>query len=181
MSGPIRQVIGPTKARLRKLIETGGAVLSASFLIDAEKSEQENLQILTQNKFALEILLERISTCVELLRSKNSEWSELMRELEGPALISEEEQYAKVTDDTSGFVVVMLEGVDQLAELRTLLSELELSIENLESNVSSLSLRSSRTGDHHLESESPGDNVGSSKSSKSRHGSADRQPFQESD
>ena len=83
MSGPIRRLIGPTKSRLLKYIETANGLMERKPVetqLDEEESEAED--------FA-----NRISTNIALLEKCNSDWSNILKELKDDAKVTEEREY----------------------------------------------------------------------------------------
>jgi len=57
MSGPIRQLIGPTRARLKKYLEEAATLLST----DAKETTSED------NKFRIEEVIARITSSILIL------------------------------------------------------------------------------------------------------------------
>jgi len=72
MSGPIRKLLGPTKARIQGYIKNAGILLTASIDKDLEMEEM-----------AIEDLAQRLETNVASLERCNNEWKTLLKDLKG--------------------------------------------------------------------------------------------------
>ena len=84
MSGPIRRLLGPTKARLQGYIKQAKTIFSLPIDVsDLEKEETD-----------LEDLIQRLSTNISLLERCNKEWTTLLNELlKGDDKVAEEKEY----------------------------------------------------------------------------------------
>ena len=108
MSGPIRKLIGPAKFRLLRYIETANGLMEkrpVETLLDEEESEAED--------FA-----NRISTTITLLEKCNDDWSNILKELKDDAKVTEEREYARVTEGEDGLIETLLNGKEVLARLK---------------------------------------------------------------
>ena len=83
MSGPLRKIIGPTKACLQQYIE------SANSLLENKPKEQK----LDEYKSEVEYFLNRLMTNVSLLEKCNKDWSNVLKEAKGDAKATEEKEY----------------------------------------------------------------------------------------
>ena len=108
MSGPIRKLIGPAKFQLLRYIETANGLMEkrpVETLLDEEESEAED--------FA-----NRISTTITLLEKCNDDWSNILKELKDDAKVTEEREYARVTEGEDGLIETLLNGKEVLARLK---------------------------------------------------------------
>ncbi|MCP3664057.1 MAG: DUF1759 domain-containing protein [Gammaproteobacteria bacterium] len=144
MSGALRQVIGPTRSRLAKLLESADEEMSIVSLYDSGLSQSENLQHLNRKKYHLQTLIARIEAAVSILDTKNNEWGQLLSQLDGDRLSAEEKILKQFMDDSDGFIIVMLNGRDALAQLQVRLSEVDHTIGNVAELESHTSHRSSQ-------------------------------------
>ena len=71
MSGPIRRLLGPTKARLQGCIKQ----LTTLFMVPINESD------LDKEETQLGYLMQRLSTNIALLERCNEEWTTLLTEL----------------------------------------------------------------------------------------------------
>ena len=111
MSGPIRKLIGPTKTRALGYIQEAGAALALP-LDDDTLDESEN---------TCEDLFNRLTRCVTLLEKCNSDWTSLLKTVQGD---EEEREYDRVSDGEQGLVQILLDSNDTLAQLTTRISRL---------------------------------------------------------
>ena len=74
-------------------------------LLDEEESEAED--------FA-----NRISTAIALLEKCNDDWSNILKELKDDAKVTEEREYARVTEGEDGLIETLLNGKEVLARLK---------------------------------------------------------------
>jgi len=79
MSGPLRMMIGPARARLQEYLE------EASLLLLGKK------KILGEDETRLEELRERITVTCSLLERCNRDWANLSKDLRGEEKAKEEE------------------------------------------------------------------------------------------
>ncbi len=136
MSGGIRQVIVPTWARLEKHLEAldlDPQSYGTGFRFDSSTSHNEALQALNERKFTLQTVVGRIQNSVSILESKLKAWEDLLQTMEGDEYEKENEIFMKTSDV---FVPVMLDGKEKLIELNVRLAEIEQSIDNIDSNIS---------------------------------------------
>ena len=108
MSGPIRKLIEPAKSRLLRYIGTANGLMEkrpVETLLNEEESEAED--------FA-----NRISTTITLLEKCNDDWSNILNELKDDAKVTEEREYACVTEGEDGLIETLLNGKEVLARLK---------------------------------------------------------------
>ena len=86
MSGPIRRLLGPTKARLQGYIKQARII----FMVPINVSDLEKEEV------ALEDLIQRLSTNIALLERCNKEWTTLLNELKGDDKLKEEKEYVRL-------------------------------------------------------------------------------------
>ena len=108
MSGPIRKMIGPAKARLQQYIE------SANSLLENKPKEQE----LDEYESEVEDFLSRLTTNVSLLEKCNKDWSNILKETKGDAKVNEEKEYSRATDGENGFIEVMFIANEVISRLK---------------------------------------------------------------
>ncbi len=140
MSGPYRQMIGPTKHRLQSLLLSNQETTIRSY--DSQKSKHENLQMLNKTKHDLNNWIGKLESSVSILEKQHSDWTAFLQQLEGAEFKTEEALYMKTsegTPDNIGYVSIMLEGKEKIVELRVRLTEIDQTIDNVETNVSSVS------------------------------------------
>ncbi|XP_065891574.1 uncharacterized protein [Dysidea avara] len=108
MSGPIRKIIGPAKARLQQYIE------SANGLLENKPKEQE----LDEYESEVEDFLNRLTTNVSLLEKCNKDWSNVLKEAKGDAKATEEKEYSRATDGETGFIELMFAANEVISRLK---------------------------------------------------------------
>jgi len=106
MSGPIRRMIGPAKARLQQYVE------SANSLLENKPKEQE----LDEYESEVEDFLSRLTTNVSLLEKCNKDWSNILKETD--TKVKEEKEYSRATDGENGFIEVMFIANEVISRLR---------------------------------------------------------------
>ena len=137
MSGPLRQYIGPCKARLKDLLATANTPEFTTFVaVDPTLPKADNVQHLRQQIFNTLSLLTKIDKAATQLDQKNSEWSQFMGPLTGDRLAAEEAIYEKTASGDDGFVTIAVLGHEKAIELDVRLKELELLISTLQSSSS---------------------------------------------
>ncbi|MCP3662599.1 MAG: DUF1759 domain-containing protein, partial [Gammaproteobacteria bacterium] len=104
--------------------------------MDPLKSKNENLQALTQLKYEILPLIEKMDKAVTLLHTKNDEWDALLQSLETESQVRENELYTKNAEGEDGFIQVMLSGEDVMIELRNRVAEIDHAISTLEAGES---------------------------------------------
>ena len=82
MSGPIRRLLGPTKAQLQGYIKQARTI----FMVPINVSDLEGEEV------GLEDLIQQISTNITLLKRCNKDWTTLLNELKGEEHIKEEKE-----------------------------------------------------------------------------------------
>ena len=85
MSGPIRKLLGPTKARLQGYLKDSKLIFASP--VSENLDEEEEL---------IEDLLQRLSTNVALVEKCNDEWKSLLgsKDLKDDSKTVEEKEYA---------------------------------------------------------------------------------------
>ena len=113
MSGPIRRLLGPTKARLQGYIKKVKLVFSTP--IDESDLDTEETTI--------EDLLQRISTNITLLERCNDDWMKLLKELKGDEKAVEEKEYLWAAEDDDGLIELLLDSRETGARLQARLAK----------------------------------------------------------
>ena len=100
MSGPIRKLLVPTKARLQGYLKDSKAIFASP--ISENLDEEEEL---------VEDLLQRLSTNVALLEKCNDEWKSLLgsKDLKGDSKTVEEKEYAWAIEGEGGIIELQLD------------------------------------------------------------------------
>ena len=88
MSGPLRKLLGPSKARLKKYMEEAEQLLSQSVEEKTMEGEEE----------IVESLVERMNNSVAIVERCNGDWASLLRTLKGEAKVTEEEEQSRAAD-----------------------------------------------------------------------------------
>ena len=107
MSGPLRRLIGPAKARLLRYLKEAAPLLTVSV---EEKTMEEQ-------EFTIEELIKRINTTICLLERCNRDWASLLKEIDGEERTKEEAEYQKVTEGSESFIEVLLDAGEIIARL----------------------------------------------------------------
>ena len=108
MSGPIKKLIGPTKARLQRYIEEASSLL---VLRIEEKSSEED-------EICVEEVIARINTNVSLLERCNRDWSSLLRDLKSKERSKEEKEYQRVADGSEGYIEILMDTNEMVVRLQ---------------------------------------------------------------
>ena len=108
MSGPIRRLLGPTKARLQGYIKIANTILERPVNeTDLDKEETE-----------LEDLIHRFSTNITLLERCNQEWTTLVSLMEtGDEKTAEEKEYLWAMDGDEGIIELLLDSKEAVSHL----------------------------------------------------------------
>ena len=124
MSGPIRKLIGPTKARLLRYTRDVEELLLAR--INDKHIEEEEINV--------EELIDRFSTNISILERCNHDWVSLLREMHGEAEDAEEKEQTRVAKGTKGYFEVLINASEVVSRLK---SRLKLNVlkEKLNSRI----------------------------------------------
>ena len=114
MSGHIRKLIGPSKARLQGYYDEANKLLSSP--VQEETMQDEEL--------ISEDLIERMNTNLNLLERCNRDWGNLLKDLSGEEKAAEEKEYNRVAGGNEGFVEMMLNSNEAVARLRARLRQI---------------------------------------------------------
>ncbi len=128
MSGPLRQVIGPAKARLTSYLSE---VKDPHPLVDDAESLPDQLRALGTLRAALVYENTRINRLTTLLDGKNSEWGRLLSSLDIDDQKEEEKLYDKTALGANGFLAVCTAAEEKLDLLQTWLSEVDATVASL--------------------------------------------------
>ncbi len=124
MSGTIRQLIGPAKARLSVTIDTIKGLMEPD-VVDQEDPKKLSLQIGTQ--------IRKCNIHLDNLQKYMSNWQELILETEDDtAKQAEEGLFKQQVVDDGGLQGTIMDAMEQLAETESLLEELRGKIEHLD-------------------------------------------------
>ncbi len=121
MSGPLRQIIGPTKTRLAEYIDN---VTDPRPLLDPSQSHEQNLQRLNDLKYNSQFEKDRIEKAIHLLDRKNSEWSKYIQQLSGNDKKQEDDLYSTFSSGTDGFIGIWNKAEEKISLLCTLEAEI---------------------------------------------------------
>ena len=97
MSGPIRRLLGPTKAHLLGYVKKARTIFSAP--IDEKDLDKEETMV--------ENVLQRITTNLILLKRCNSDWLTLLKELKGDEKAVEEREYVWAIEGDDGLIELL--------------------------------------------------------------------------
>ena len=114
MSGPIRKLLGPTKAQLQGYLKDSKLIFASS--IDENLDEEE----------LVEDLLQRLSTNVALLEKCNDEWKSLLgsKDLKGDSKTVQEKEYAWAIEGEGGIIELQLDAREVIARLQARLNRI---------------------------------------------------------
>jgi hypothetical protein len=108
MSGPLRQIIGPTKSRLKDQTKEGQNLLKAT----------DRSQTFVSKARAI---IFKINRSIGILEAQNEKWSELIIYEQGDALQKEYDQFVSVADN---FIAIIQQG-------REISDDLEIALINI--------------------------------------------------
>ena len=109
MSGPIRKLIGPAKARLQRYIEEASSVLSSG--VEDKTLEEDEIRV--------EEVIARINTNVSLLERCNHDWSSLLKDLKTEDRSKEEKEYQRVAEGSEGYIEILMDANEMVARLQS--------------------------------------------------------------
>ena len=113
MSGPIRRLLGPTKARLQSYIKKAKTILERP--VDETDLDQEETEV--------DDLIHRFSTNIALLERCNQEWTTLVNVMKaGDEKETEEKEYLWATDGDGGLIELLLDSKETTAHLEARLA-----------------------------------------------------------
>ena len=115
MPGPIRKLLGPTKARLQGYLQDSKLIFASSM----DKNLDEEVEL-------VEDLLQRLSTNVALLEKCNDEWKSLLgsKDLKGESKAVEQKEYACAIEGEGGIIELQLDAREVIARLQARLNRL---------------------------------------------------------
>ena len=109
ISGPIRHLLGPTKAHLQSYIKQARTL----FMVPINESD------LDKEKTQLEDLIQQLSTSIALLERCNKEWTTLLTELlKGEEKMVEEKECLWAADGNDTFIELLLDSNGIVARLQ---------------------------------------------------------------
>jgi len=109
MSGPIRKLVGPARARLQNYIEEASSILLGS--LDDKNAEEEEIR--------LDELVIRIKTTCGILERCNTDWSNLLKDLKGEEKAKEEKEFQRFTEGGDGYLEVFLDANETVSRLES--------------------------------------------------------------
>jgi len=98
MSGSLRKLLGPSKARLKKYIKKAEQLLS---LPVEEKTMEEEEEV-------IEDLVERMNNNISVVERCINDWMTLLWSLKEEAKVTEEEEQSRAADGKEGYVEILL-------------------------------------------------------------------------
>lgn len=107
MSGHIRKLIGPAKARAQGYIEDTTTLLQRPL----------NDDVLDELEDSCEDLSNRVTRCLDMLTKCNDDWAAVLKDLQGDDRAAEIAEYDRVCDGPDGLVQILLSANDALAGL----------------------------------------------------------------
>ena len=119
MSGPLRQLIGPTKARLLRYFDEVNTIFERN-VEDGEDTEDIDIRV-----SQLVHLSSRIQKGCRLLERRNNDWANILKDLQDDDRTAEEQIYASVAEGETGFIAVLLDCYDMEVKIETQLSRLD--------------------------------------------------------
>ena len=108
MSGPIKKLIGPAKARLQRYIEEASSLLVLR--IEEKSSEEDEIHV--------EEVIAHINTNVSLLERCNRDWSSLLKDLKSEECNKEEKEYQRVADGSEGYIEILMDANEMVVRLQ---------------------------------------------------------------
>ena len=111
MSGPLRQLIGPTKARLLRYFD------EANTIFERNVEDEEDIKDIDVRISQLVDLSSRIQKGCRLLERCNNDWANIMKDLQDDDRTAEEQIYASVVEGETGFIAVLLDCHDMEAKI----------------------------------------------------------------
>ena len=108
MSGPIKKLIGPAKARLQRYIEEASSLLVLR--IEEKSSEEDEIRV--------EEVIAHINTNVSLLERCNRDWSSLLKDLKSEERSKEEKEYQRVADGSKGYIEILMDANEMVVRLQ---------------------------------------------------------------
>ena len=124
MSGPIRKLLGPTKARLQGYIKNARVI----FMTPVSNKDLEKEETI------IEDLIQRMETNMALLERCNDEWKVLLKELKGDskAAEAEEKEYLWAAEGDDGIIELLFDSKETSTRLRARLNKVLRMMEKAE-------------------------------------------------
>ena len=119
MSGPLRKLLGPSKARLKQYIEEAERLLAQSLEGKTMEEEEESI----------EGLIERMNNNVSVVKRCNDDWASLLKTLKGEAKVAEEEEQGRAADGKEGYVEILLNSGECIGRLNARLKRIQRKLE----------------------------------------------------
>ena len=94
MSGPLRKILGSSKARLKRCIKEAEQLLLQS--IEEKTMEEEE-----------EIVVERMNNNISIVERCSDDWVSLLRNLKGETKVTEKEEQRQAADGKEGYVEIL--------------------------------------------------------------------------
>lgn len=128
MSGSIRKVLGPCRARAVALIQKSMPTFDPAI----EQSIDDKLKQISQVKIQLKHDLDKLSNAVAFLISKDEQWLSLIQTLEGEEKTAEEKLYSQHIDREDGHFAIIVSGQDCMSVIKSSIDELDNLAEKLQ-------------------------------------------------
>ena len=109
MSGPLRRMIGPARARLLKYMKEASSLLSRP--VDEKSLEEDETRV--------EELVSRVEHTCSLLERCNRDWSIVLKDMKGEEKSKEEAEYQRFSEGEESFVETLLDAGDVVARLQS--------------------------------------------------------------
>ena len=119
MSGPLRQLIGPTKARLLRYFDEVNTIFERNVEVG------EDIEDIDVRVSRLVDLSSRIQRGCRLLERCNNDWANILKDLQPDDRTAVEQTYASVAEGKTCFIAVLLDCHDMEAKIETQLSRLD--------------------------------------------------------
>ncbi len=140
MSGPIRKVLGPQRARIKALIAKELEKLpDDAGLLPEQKQQNINMARirLGNDRKIVWGMIEKLQNGINFLLSKDKDWCVLIQKVPANQSAAEEKIYSEAVSSPDGHMAVINAGQDKLAELKSMVPELDFIYQSIQERFQS--------------------------------------------
>ncbi|MCP3661259.1 MAG: DUF1759 domain-containing protein, partial [Gammaproteobacteria bacterium] len=135
MSGSIRQILGPAKSRIKKLISKEAAKVD----LPAEMPLDVALSRISATRIKIHFDIDKLQCSLGLLIAKDRDWCAI---IENPQLpeekrSAEQKLYSEAVEDPQGHWACIMAAQDRLSELKSMILELDFMQQSTQAKIDS--------------------------------------------
>ena len=126
MSGNIRKVLGPARARCKTLIDKA----TDTYTTNPAHSNEQRLNAINATRVKIKFDIDKLQAAVDFLLAKDRDWCMILTSLSSAEDKAKEQKYYDAAiDDPNGHYNLIMAGEDKLSEMRANVLELDFLFE----------------------------------------------------